>query len=188
MFNNMACSIAMFTDDLLNGNVTLNGSSFFVGLNQFNSQMTTLNANLNNLNGNFTSLSNTAMNDSVTAMTTTLTDIQKIATGVVGGTLTLSYLSPINSPNGTTDTSTFNSILGDSSTSGTLIYILYQAVSGIRTFVTGVQTSATNFGGQIPNIQSGVTSTQNTLTGIIDSVNSADKNLGSLLSAFSSPG
>jgi hypothetical protein len=188
MFNNMACSVAIFTDDLLNGNVTLDGSSFFVGLNQFNTQMTTLGNNLANLQGNFSSLTNASMTASITTLTNTLTDIQNIPTGA-GGAISLSYSSLINaSPAAPTDISTFNTILGTSTTSGSLIYTLYQAVLGIKTFVTGVQTSSTNFNTQIPTIDSNINSTKNSIIGIIDSVTSADNNLGSLLSSFNTPG
>ena len=34
--NSLGCSTAIFVDDLLNGNVTANGSSFFTGLNTLN--------------------------------------------------------------------------------------------------------------------------------------------------------
>lgn len=185
MFNNMACSVAIFTDDLLNGNVTLNGSYFFVGLNQFNSQITNLNSNLTNIANNFSSLQNTnpLMSAATTSISQTLTDIQNIPGS------TLSYASPINSFSPIpTDTSTFNSILGTSTTSSSLVYILYQAVKAIEDFVNGIKSSATTFTGQIGTINSAVSSIQNTLNGIINSVTSADNNLGSILSNFNSPG
>jgi hypothetical protein len=120
--------VAIFTDDLLNGNVTLNGSSFFVGLNQFNNQITSLSGNLTNISNNFTQLQNAnpLMSTATTTISTTLTNIQNIPGA------TLSYDSPINaSPAPNPDVSTFNSILGTYTTSGSLVYILYQAVSAI---------------------------------------------------------
>jgi len=143
----MACSVAMFTDDLLNGNVTLNGSSFFVGLNQFSTQIVNLNTNLTNINNNFSSLTNAAMTNANTALTNTLANIKAIPSAGFTA-LPLSYSNPINSaaPGGT-DASTFPAILGTYTTSNTLVWILYQAVSEINTFVTGIQSSASTFSG-----------------------------------------
>jgi len=49
VFGKMSCSAAIFTDDLLNGNVTDNGTSYFVGLNNFKNQMDDLNNNLTDI-------------------------------------------------------------------------------------------------------------------------------------------
>lgn len=49
VFGKMACSAAIFTDDLLNGNVTDNGTSFFLGLNNFKNQMANLSNNLTDI-------------------------------------------------------------------------------------------------------------------------------------------
>lgn len=129
VFTNMACSTAIFTDDILNGNVTLNRSSFWVGLNQFSNQIVNLNNSLNSINSNFSSLQNSpgsVMLASTTAISNAMTAVKNIPS-VSGNALSLTYTSPINGATGT-HISTFNSILGTYSTSGTLVYAMYQIV------------------------------------------------------------
>jgi len=184
-FTNLACSTAIFTDDLLNGNVTLNGSSFWVGLNQFVTQIVNLNGNLTNISNNFTSLSNAGMTASTTALTNALTAIKNIPQ-VGGAALSLAYTSPITGASGT-DVSTFPAILGTYDTAGTLVYAMYQAVSGINTFVTGIQSSATTFTSQIGTIGSSVSSIQSSLNSMISSISSMDSSLGTYLSYTNYP-
>lgn len=69
----MGCSLAIFTDDLLNGNVTTDGTSFFTGLNIFSTSLTSLSGNLTNIQGNLTDLSNLASG-------TTYTDVNNLLT------------------------------------------------------------------------------------------------------------
>ena len=59
-FTNLGCSLAIFTDDLINGNVTLDGTSFFTGLTLFSSNLNFLDTNLTNIQNNLTDLSDTA--------------------------------------------------------------------------------------------------------------------------------
>lgn len=56
----MGCSVAIFVDDLLNGNVTSNGSKFFTGLNTLYAEIDNLDAKLVDINGNFSDLQSTA--------------------------------------------------------------------------------------------------------------------------------
>jgi hypothetical protein len=54
----MGCALAVFTDDLLNGNVTTSGTSFFTGLNIFYSDLSLLSGNLTTIQTGLADLSN----------------------------------------------------------------------------------------------------------------------------------
>lgn len=132
-FQNMGCSLAIFTDDLLNGNVTADGTSFFTGLNVFSTSLTSLSGNLTNIQGNLTDLSNLASGTTYTDVNNLLTVqnnyIKKIPDNAGTGSMSLTYSTPINSASTTgTLTSSFVNILGTWSTSSTLVYNLYASV------------------------------------------------------------
>lgn len=76
----MGCSVSIFIDDVLNGNVTSSGTSFFTGLNTLSSQLNNLNGNLSNINGNLSDLTSTAgtskSNNAKTYVSTSMTNVR----------------------------------------------------------------------------------------------------------------
>ena len=130
--NHLGCSAAIFVDDLLNGNVTSNGSAFFTGLNTLTAQIDNLDGNLSNINGNLTDLagtgttSETALND----VTAVLGNVQQIPDTTSPFQLTLVYNTPIDASSGTTP-STFKPVLGDYTNSSSLVGSLYTLIQTI---------------------------------------------------------
>ena len=59
-FSKATCSAAMLTDDVMNGNVTNGGGSYFMGLNQVPILLEELRTNLSSIDGNLSQLYNTA--------------------------------------------------------------------------------------------------------------------------------
>jgi hypothetical protein len=123
----MACAVSLIPDDLLNGNVTSDGSSYFSGLKMLNQQLgefsgnlTLITNNLKNLNSTNTTISN-IKNDGDSL----LNSIKNVDGNSGAGMAVLNYGAPIS------ESSTFPSILGTYSTSG-LIYAFYTAVSIIQ--------------------------------------------------------
>ena len=133
----MGCSLAIFTDDLLNGNVTLSGSSFFVGLNMFSGSLSKLSGNLTTISTAFTDLSNNASGNSYTAVNNIATVqsnyIKRIPDNAGTANMNLVYNTPINATVTTgTLTSSFAATLGKWNSQGTLLYNLYAAVEYAR--------------------------------------------------------
>lgn len=60
----MGCSLVVFTDDLLNGNTTADGTSFFTGLNVFQSNLTYLNSTIGTIKTDLNDLSLTSSGNS----------------------------------------------------------------------------------------------------------------------------
>lgn len=123
----MACAVSLIPDDLLNGNVTSDGSSYFSGLKMLNQQLgefsgnlTLITNNLKNLNSTNTTISN-IKNDGDSL----LNSIKNVDGNSGAGMAALNYGAPIS------ESSTFPSVLGTYSTSG-LIYAFYTAVSIIQ--------------------------------------------------------
>lgn len=134
-FNNMGCSLAIFTDDLINGNVTLDGTSFFTGLTLFSSNLNFLDTNLTNIQNNLTDLADTTPGGTTQGYVDNIiaveANVKNIPDGAGAINMPLSYNTPINSNSATANNliSSFSGILGKWSTSSTLMYKLYNSIS-----------------------------------------------------------
>lgn len=191
-FNSLSCSLAVFTDDLLNGAVTTNQSSFFVGLTTFSSNLTDLSTNLNFITGNMTDLKQTGSgvtDASVTNVQAVETNIKNIPDNAGTSLMTLTYNTPINSaaPGGTL-TSTFVNKLGKWDNSGSLVYKLYTSVVYARAMMKGIKDSAVSFDSQIATINSQISPMQTTINDLITNVRDMDNGLGTYLSYLKYPG
>jgi hypothetical protein len=154
--NNMGCSLAIFTDDLLNGNVTTDGTSFFTGLNVFSSKISDLSSNLGTITTSLSDLSNTAAGDSKTYVgniaTVETTYLQPLPTNAGSGAMTLTYNTPIDAATTGSLTSSFPAILGTYTTSGTLLYKLYASIEYARLLMQGIKDNANGFSTTSGNI------------------------------------
>jgi hypothetical protein len=181
--------MAIFTDDLLNGNVTTNGSSFFTGLNVFSNNLAKLSGNLSSINTALNDLSSTSSGTSYTAVNniaTATTAIKKIPDNAGTAQMNLVYNTPINAGTTTgTLTSSFSGILGKWDSANTLMYKLYYSIEYVRLMMQGIKTSANTFSGQIVNITSQITPMQANITSLISSINSMDSGLSSFLAIIS---
>ena len=177
-YNSVSCASSIILDDILNGNVTLDGSSFFVGLNQFYTQLGYLNANLSSINNTMANLTPNSSNMTTitNAATTALTNIAMIPNNVnSGGNMpAVAYSTPFNSASPTsTINSIFPSILG-SSTTGGYVGALYTAVSSAKTAITAISNAANNFVSETSNYQSGITQLQSTLLSFTNLIKDTD--------------
>lgn len=176
--DSMTCASSIVLDDLLNGNVTTDGSSFFTGLTQLNIQLGYLNGNLSSINTTMANLAtgSTNITNVQNDATTALTNIAKIPNNVnAGGNMNaIAYSTPLNSgsPTGTIN-SIFPAILG-SSTTGGYVGALYTLVNGAKTSITNISQSATNFNNEASNFQSGVSALRSTITNFTDFLSNAD--------------
>lgn len=134
-FKSMSCSLAIFTDDLLNGNVTITNQSFFTGLRVFANSLTNLQSNLSNLNSSLSDLNTTGATsvtfNAVQQITTVSnTYVTNLPNGANTGPMVLNYNSPINQATGTTPlASAFPSELGTfNGANTTLMFKLYASI------------------------------------------------------------
>jgi len=180
----LACSATLILDDLLNGNVTINKEYYFIGLNQFASQLTNqITSNIDAINAELARLRdstpNSDMQNVLDASTNALNLIKVIPTNTIPyGPVASTYTTPIdtNIPVSTT-TYPFSAELGSYLIPGSIVNKMYESINTINSFFVSVKTSATILDSQIGNIKSNVTSTQVTIQSIIDSVNSIDKQI-----------
>ena len=148
--NNLGCASAIFVDDLLNGNVTNNGSAFFTGLNTLSAQLNNLAGNLSFINSSLSDFTATGGgSDSDTALTninSLLTQIQQIPDTSSPYKLVLTYSTPIDATvTSSTLDSTFIAVLGDYTNSSTLVGAFYTVVQAIHTTVINLRTNAGSF-------------------------------------------
>ena len=118
-----SCATSIILDDLLNGNVTQDGSSFFLGLKQLDTQLDHLNTNLSTINSSMRNIRTGASNISavISAGNTARYYTARIPRNSNGGgnMADITYSTPLNSASPTVSiTSTFPSVLGSSTTGG----------------------------------------------------------------------
>ena len=176
--DSMTCASSIVLDDLMNGNVTTDGTSFFAGLNQIRTQLGHLSGNLSAINNTMANLASnsTNMTNVQTDATAALTAIARIPRNVdAGGNMNdITYNTPFNSASPTaTITSIFPPILG-SSTTGGYVGTLHTFVTAAKVSITAISTSADNFLQQSANFQSGVAALQTTITVFNNFVSNAD--------------
>ena len=95
---NLTCSFAVVPDDLLNGNTTANGSTFFTGINKLSQSLDHFDGNFTDINNIISSFesTNTNMSSSITDGKTLMTNIRDIDSNSGNGMSNLTYGSPIN--------------------------------------------------------------------------------------------
>lgn len=197
----MGCSTAIFVDDLLNGNVTSNGSDFFTGLNTLSSKLNDLNGNLTNINTNFSDLTGatpgTGLGQSQSLLAynnvdAVRTDIKEIPIGASAPyEINWFYMNDISASGGPTGGSTvplFKSVLGIFSNSSTVVGGLYTAVDKIATFISDARSEATSFSGSFGTVSGQMANIQSNITTIVNSIQDVDKMVGSPLKLVKTAG
>lgn len=193
--SNVGCSVSIFVDDLLNGNVSTSGQSFFTGLNTLSAQLSYLDSQLGTINTAIDDLTDTnpASSDTLTAFNNVdaaRTLVQQIP-NPAGPLyqLTLQYLSAIDQSAGTTAIDPlFKPILGDYSQTSTLVGGLYTVIDGIRTFISDTRSSGSTFSTSFGSVNTEIPNIQDNINTIVDSLDKVDKNLNSPLKLFKTAG
>lgn len=144
----LGCAALITADDILNGNVTDSGSSFFTGIQTIYNQLSTLQGLMTNINTNLANAQNVATTPMYTAkqsLTTAKTDVSKVPTGAANGHLTITYALPVSG------TGSYNSyfpdkILGNSSSATTTIVgANIQLLNSMETFLDAIASNASTF-------------------------------------------
>jgi hypothetical protein len=186
----MACSSAILIDDMINGNVTADGKSFFIGMSPLSTQIGVLNSNIVTIDNNLLTISDTGAN--MTAIkaqsATALDDIAKIPSGVNNGNLmVLTYPTPLElavTPN--TINSEFPGILGSKTTAG-IVKTLYDIIGGTDGNLTFISSKAQLFHDSIGGFTGAIGGVQTTISDFVTQLNNGDKTFGDLLTAVQSP-
>lgn len=193
-FSNLACATSIFTDDLLNGNVTTSGTSFFAGLNTLSAQLTSLGSNLNNLQTYLADLADTGGGPTKTCIdnieNVQTTDIKQIPDTSAPFKLVLSYSTPIDASGAPgTLNSAFIDVLGSFDTSG-LLFNVYNSITVVTTVMKQIKANALTFSNAVTGNTVSTTSINDmktTVTNLASDVNSMDSNLGTMLGFLSMP-
>ena len=177
----VSCSTSIILDDIINGNVTLDASSFFLGLNQLNTQLGNLNGNLTSINSSMANLQTGSANMSavLAAGNQALTDTAKIPANVnAGGNMAaITYNTPLNSASPTgTITSDFPAALGSSNTGG-LVGNMYTTINSVITSISTISTAASSFVSEVTNFQTAVASLQTTVQNFTTYMTDLDNSL-----------
>lgn len=115
-FTGLQCSLSMFTDDVLNGNVTDAGTQFFTGLSKLSSSIASLDTNLGNLKGNMSLFGQNASGIGLAAKTSidSVTSVRTSQAAVIDDGFNPVYTTPVTSASPGTGIfiSTFKALLG----------------------------------------------------------------------------
>jgi len=186
----LQCSTAILFDDIVNGNVTADGSAFFTGVSVMVSTINDLNTNINDISNNMTNLNNgltTIVND----MNTALGNIQQVPQGVAsGGNAVIDYASKINEPFGSTTqgtvSSAFVTALGSSSTGG-IIGTIYSTIQTGYNTLSGIKSSAAAFASGAAGFSSSVGSITSDLNNVQTQINNINTSVGDGLGLMDTP-
>jgi len=189
----MGCAVSIFVDDILNGNITNSGTSFFTGLNTLTAQLNNLNGNLSIISSSFNDLANTGSGtsfDASNAVAARMVDVLQIPSTSSPYTLTLSYQTPIDATSPTVAlTSTFPAILGSyNSSNSSLISSLYTVLSGIKTTIDSAKSGAATFSTTFTSVGGALTNISQAIGNITSSISNVDNSLGGPLGTVNSVG
>jgi hypothetical protein len=189
-FGGIQCSISIFTDDILNGNVTSSGKEFFAGLTTLSSSIASIDGNLTDLKGNMSALGGTAAGIGANTQTAinTITSVRNIEVANIFGTFDPSYTSPIIGSGGSALTSTFKADLGPHTTTGTLTQKLYASFTEVITNLTAIKTMASNFGSAAGVSTASLNSMKTTVDDLVTNLKDMDKLMKTFLGFLSAPG
>lgn len=185
----LSCSTSMLIDDILNGNVTTDGKSFFVGMNQLLAQIGVINNQMGTIN---TQMKKLGVNDVTSQMKSYLqhgTDaknaIDLIPTGVAGGSLSFTYGTPLNAiPTTGTITSNFGTVLGSTSSGGSgIVGALFNAVESGKGVLNAIATAADGFVASSGSFTSSVSQVTSTINDFKTTLTSGDNQIGGYFSS-----
>lgn len=173
----------------MNGNVTADGKSFFIGVNKLSVEIGNLGGNMTDINGNITFLANNASAIATNAGTAR-TDVRKVPNNAdADGNPTISYTIPFDtaySAGKSTINSGYPAILGSSGNGG-VIGALYTASNQLYTTLNSISTSSSGFTGSSSSFGTAVTSIRNTIDGFKNNLNDLDSSMKGALAVFDTP-
>lgn len=184
----MGCCTAIVFDDLLNGNATIDGKTFFTGLNTLNSQVSALNSSLTDINGNFSDFTTSGgSSDSDTALTNinAARDEVKQIPSTTGPSyqMTLTYQTPIDQSAGLSPADPqFKPKLGHFADNSTMVGALYTILDKIGITISDTRSQAASFNSDWISFGTEITNVQNAINSIVTSVSDINNMLKSGLS------
>jgi len=126
------CSISIFMDDMINGNVTSSGNKFWMGLTTLSTELGNLNGDVGDIQSNMTllSTSDATMGGYLTNALLARDNSQKIPTNALNSAKAIiSYGTPFNTVPSGTISSVVVDVIGSSSNSSTISGSLYSTSS-----------------------------------------------------------
>ncbi len=176
-------------DDIVNGNVTADGTGFFTGvtmlvqsINNLSTNMATINSSINDLNGNISGV--------VTNLATAKSDIQLVPNNAnADGNAVITYNTKISDTFGSTSGTTpslFVAILG-SSNNGGIIGSIYSSISATYDTLNGIKSSSGAFTSGASGFTSAVGSMTSDLTNVQNQINNLDSSVRSGLQLMDTP-
>ena len=151
----MQCGVSLALDDLLNGNVTSDKSSFFMGASTLNTYLLNFKGNITDIINNFTTNLGTDISQINGNLTTAKTNLGILPTGgTANASYVLSYTNPTTGAG--TVASIFPSVLGTANDSTTLTGSLFTLVDTLSSSFAVMNTAVTTLSASSGTIVSGI--------------------------------
>lgn len=186
--SDMQCSVSMMLDDIVNGNVTLDGS-YFIGVDPLIREIGYLSGNISTIQTQTNSL-NSTLDGLISHFTTMRDDIQKVPKNLLaGGNAALVYNTRISDTFGSTTgtvESGFASILGSSNTSG-IIGSFYTSFASTTSTLDSIRSGSASFSSGAGSFSSSVSGINTDLNKVKDQMNNLDNDLKSFLDLMETP-
>ncbi len=182
----MACASSIMFDDIVNGNVTLDGQNFFIGVENLITEVNNLNTSIGNIQSNITQLTGSGMTDVLSAITAAKTSLSKVPNDAdAPGNASITYNTDIDasSPTTTTD-SLIVQILGSQSQNG-IVGNFWSKLSDTFTLLDGIKSQSSTFSSGAGSLDTSPLTTN--LGSLKTTINNLGDSLSGSLSILNAP-
>lgn len=170
----MQCGVSLTFDDLINGNITSDNSTFFMGAKTLQNYLLDFKGNISNIINNFTTNLQTDVSNLNGNLTQGKTDIIALPTNTnTNNSYSLIYTNPTASGGGSV-TSSFSQVLGTANASSTLTGILFTIVDQLSTVISAMNTAITSLSSASGTITTGIQSASDSIGGYADLIAGVD--------------
>jgi hypothetical protein len=180
----MQCGISLAMDDIINGNMTADQSSFFIGTATIVNRLADLSGNattiINDLTGNLSTDVGHIKNNYSQAQT----DLDMLPNGTTANTtFTLNYADPLTGV-GNPYPSGFGTVLGTANNDSTLAGALYQIVSGVGGAMNTLDDALTALSGASGTIVGNIGAAKDQVQTFSDLFVNVDNSVGGIFSTL----
>jgi hypothetical protein len=175
----MQCGISLSLDDLLNGNVTSDNSSFFIGASTLVTYLGNFKTNITNIINNFSNNLQTGVNNVQSNCSSAITNLEILSNGVThNATYSLIYNTP-TTLSGSSVSSTFGTVLGVPSNSSSMVGAIYTVVTTLYNAMTTMSTAITSLNNANATIMTSIQSASDSIANYSSIISGVDTSLGS---------
>jgi hypothetical protein len=178
----MQCGVSLAFDDLLNGNITTDNTSFFMGVSTLATYLTNFQGNITTIINDFTTNLQTTVGVVNGNLSSAETNLGMLPNGTTANTsYVLSYSTPV--PGASTVSSSFATVLGVASNSSSLTGTLFTIVDSLYSAISAMNTAISSLSSQT-SISADIGTAAQLVSNYSSLISSTDQTVGTLFSTI----